>query len=89
MEALKHLLLVASACNRVQNTKVGHQLTDLAVADRAVRSAVGRYLVRFLPPTPGLWRFETTSNARSLDGIEGRLQVRPGSGRGPVSVADG
>jgi non-heme chloroperoxidase len=52
---VKHLMLVASACNRVQNVKVGHQLTDLAVADRAVRSAVGRYLVRFsLGQSPAL-----------------------------------
>ncbi|WP_337060850.1 DUF5605 domain-containing protein [Kineococcus sp. G2] len=48
----------------------------------------GRYLIRFLPPSAGPWRFETTSNARSLDGIQGQLQVHPGSGRGPVRVAD-
>ena len=54
-QRVKHLLLVASACNRVQNIKVGHQLTDMAVSDRAVRSAVGRYLVRFsLGQTPAL-----------------------------------
>jgi len=48
----------------------------------------GRHLVRFLPPTSGRWRFETTSNARSLDAISGHVQVHPGSGRGPVGVAE-
>jgi pimeloyl-ACP methyl ester carboxylesterase len=46
-QRVKHLFLVASACNRVQNTKFSHHLTDLAVADRAVRSAAGRHFVRF------------------------------------------
>ncbi|WP_369070449.1 DUF5605 domain-containing protein [Kineococcus terrestris] len=48
----------------------------------------GRYLVRFLPGEAGHWRFETTSNARSLDGVTGELEARQGAGRGPVRVAD-
>jgi hypothetical protein len=49
----------------------------------------GRYLVRFLPPRSGAWRFVTASNARSLDGIAGDLVVHPSENRGPVRVSDG
>lgn len=50
----------------------------------------GSYVIRFCPPKPGSWRFETRSNARSLDGLTGSVQVAsPGSGnRGPVVVRD-
>ncbi|WP_338130417.1 DUF5060 domain-containing protein [Cohnella ginsengisoli] len=33
----------------------------------------GVYRIRFMPDTKGEWRFSTCSNARSLDGIEGRF----------------
>lgn len=48
----------------------------------------GRYGIRFLPPTPGPWRFETTSNARSIDRLSGAFDVQPSQLRGPVRVAD-
>ena len=44
----------------------------------------GRYVVRYLPPTPGTWSFRTRSTARSLDGITGTVEVVPSSARGPV-----
>ncbi|MEU3786378.1 DUF5605 domain-containing protein [Streptomyces sp900129855] len=49
----------------------------------------GTYRIRFQPPHPGRWTFETRSNARSLDGLTGSLQVSaPSAGnRGPVHVA--
>ena len=50
----------------------------------------GRYLVRVMPETEGDWTFETTSTARSLDGVTGAFTVVPaavGNG-GPVRVAD-
>ena len=46
----------------------------------------GRYLVRFLPPAPGTWAFSTSSNARSLDGLSGSVEVDPSDARGPVRV---
>lgn len=48
----------------------------------------GDHRVRFLPPTVGEWRWETTSNARSLDGVTGTVQIAPGPSHGPVRVAD-
>lgn len=48
----------------------------------------GRYLVRFLPKTPGEWRFRTSSTARSLDGLNGVIDVKPSDERGLVQVAD-
>jgi hypothetical protein len=48
----------------------------------------GRYALRFLPPAPGAWRFETRSNARSLHGITGSFAVAETGARGPVRVAD-
>ncbi|WP_267420630.1 MULTISPECIES: DUF5605 domain-containing protein [unclassified Curtobacterium] len=49
----------------------------------------GEYRIRFLPPTVGEWRWETTSNARSLDGMTGTMDITAGPSHGPVRVADG
>lgn len=48
----------------------------------------GRYEIRFLPPTAGEWTFETSSNARSLDGIVGTITVTASERTGPVRVSD-
>jgi hypothetical protein len=48
----------------------------------------GRYAVRFLPPTAGHWELRVSSTARSLDGVEGVIEVTPGHAPGPVRVAD-
>ncbi|WP_426226344.1 DUF5605 domain-containing protein [Pseudarthrobacter sp. DSP2-3-2b1] len=50
----------------------------------------GTYKVRFMPDKPGNWTFRTSSNARSLDGIEGSFDCSaPSPGNlGPVKVAD-
>ncbi|REE92776.1 uncharacterized protein DUF4038 [Paenibacillus taihuensis] len=50
----------------------------------------GKYLSRFIPDTEGEWSFRTSSNARSLDGIEGTFSATaPAAGnRGPVSVTN-
>ena len=48
----------------------------------------GVYVIRALADTEGTWTFRTRSTARSLDGIEGAVEVtaaRPGS-HGPVGV---
>jgi hypothetical protein len=50
----------------------------------------GTYKVRFMPGKPGTWSFRTSSNARSLDGLEGSFKCSapaPGN-HGPVRVAD-
>lgn len=48
----------------------------------------GRYLIRFLPSAPGLWRFAVSSTAPSLDGHQGAIDVAPSDHRGPVRVTD-
>jgi hypothetical protein len=48
----------------------------------------GRYVIRFLPPAAGSWKFVTTSTARSLDGISGALEVQAGHGPGPARVTE-
>lgn len=50
----------------------------------------GVYKVRFMPEAAGNWRFRLSSNARSLDGLEGWFgctAAEPGN-HGPVRVAD-
>jgi hypothetical protein len=49
----------------------------------------GVYRLRFLPAAPGTWEFTTSSNARSLDGITGLIEVQPGDAPGPVRVNGG
>jgi hypothetical protein len=44
----------------------------------------GVYRLRFLPPSPGRWEFTTSSNARSLHGITGAIDVVAGTEHGPV-----
>jgi hypothetical protein len=48
----------------------------------------GAYLIRVLAEAEGEWRFETTSTARSLDGITGTFRVGPATSgaHGPVRV---
>lgn len=48
----------------------------------------GKYLVRLLPEKQGLWAFRTESNARSLDGIKGEIEVKDSNCQGAVRVAD-
>jgi hypothetical protein len=50
----------------------------------------GTYKIRFMPEKEGQWSYRTTSNARSLNGIEGQFTCGPANGtnRGQVRVAD-
>ncbi|MBN1560327.1 DUF5060 domain-containing protein [candidate division KSB1 bacterium] len=50
----------------------------------------GVYKIRFMPHSEGMWRFETTSNEKNLDGIIGHfISVPPDSlNHGPVDVHD-
>jgi len=50
----------------------------------------GDYRIRFMPPQPGLWRYETRSNGAELTGQTGAFTaVAPSAGnRGPVRVAN-
>ncbi|MEO7717649.1 MAG: DUF5060 domain-containing protein [Capsulimonas sp.] len=50
----------------------------------------GVYRIRFSPPTPGTWRYETESSTRDLNGKTGAFKVtRPTHGNhGPVQVSD-
>lgn len=48
----------------------------------------GTYRLRFLPPVAGHWQFTTASNARSLDGVTGGIDIAESSTRGPVRVVD-
>ncbi len=44
----------------------------------------GRYVVRFLAPATGAWHFRTSSSARSLNGIEGTIDVVESAIASPV-----
>ncbi len=50
----------------------------------------GRYIVRFMPDSPGKWTYETRSNRRELDGRKGEFTCTEATGgnHGPV-VVDG
>jgi hypothetical protein len=50
----------------------------------------GVYRVRFLPPAQGTWTYETSSNAGSLHGIAGIIDVGPpgSTNHGPVVVRE-
>ena len=52
--------------------------------------ADGTYRIRFHPPRAGTWTFTTRSNARSLDGLTGSVDVAPPSSgnHGRVRVRD-
>jgi hypothetical protein len=50
----------------------------------------GTYRIRLLPPEPGTCTFTIRSNARSMDGLTGELEVSAGEGAGPVhATSDG
>ena len=79
----------------------GNPFTDVSVAAEfqtegtTVRMAGfydgdGIYRIRFMPESQGSWTYRTTSNARSLNGIEGAFRVVPPSpgNHGPVRVKD-
>jgi hypothetical protein len=50
----------------------------------------GVYRVRFMPPSPGVWRYLTVSSARELDGRRGELTAKKPSSQnhGPVRVTN-
>lgn len=77
------------------NPFVDVELTAVVIVD-GLRQQVGgfydgdgRYRIRFLASQAGEWTFTTSSNARSLDGLGGRIECVPEPvARGPVGVAD-
>ncbi|MCA0755785.1 DUF5605 domain-containing protein [Paenibacillus sp. N4] len=79
----------------------GNPFTDVTLSaefrsgDKVVRTpgfydGGGVFRIRFMPEVHGGWTFRTSSNARSLDGIEGEFRVvAPAEGNhGPVRVKD-
>ncbi|MGB7156799.1 MAG: DUF5060 domain-containing protein [Tepidisphaeraceae bacterium] len=50
----------------------------------------GTYRIRFMPPVPGRWEYETRSNAADLDGETGAIVCTPAAAtnHGPVRVRD-
>ena len=69
----------------VELTAEFHQGSEVAVVG-GFYDGLGVYRIRFLAPEPGIWKFTTSSNARSLDGLVGDVVVHPSAGRGPVRV---
>lgn len=63
----------------------GHERLDIP----GFYDGEGRYVIRFMPPRPGLWEWRVRSSAPELDGRSGSLEVRPPrpGNRGPVRVA--
>jgi len=83
----------------LQGPKHGNPFVDVELGaefsreGRSVRAAGfydgdGVYRIRFMPDAEGEWTYRTTSNARSLDGIEGRFSAAAASegNHGPVRV---
>ena len=46
----------------------------------------GRYGLRMMPDSEGMWRYETTSNAPELNGQTGTFECGPAAAHGPVVV---
>jgi hypothetical protein len=59
---------------------------DIEITVGGFYDGEGTYRLRFLPPVAGHWEFTTASNARSLDGISGGIDIAASSTRGPVRV---
>lgn len=64
-------------------------LGDVEVHAGGFYDGDGRYVLRFLPSEAGAWRFRTSSTARSLDGVDGTVEVAAGAARGAVRVTAG
>lgn len=50
----------------------------------------GKYIIRFMPETTGIWTYSTSSNIRQLDGLTGSFECMEPSkdNHGPVRVKD-
>lgn len=61
---------------------------DRTVTVRGFYDGGGIYRVRFMPPLPGPWQLETSSNRPELSGKTGSISVTParGNNHGPVRV---
>lgn len=74
------------------DVELGAQFTcdEQAVNVRGFYDGDGVYRIRFMPNAEGEWVYRTTSNSRSLSGIEGRFTCTPPQegNHGPVRVAD-
>ncbi len=64
--------------------QISHDETSFSVT--GFYDGDGRHVFRFLPSAAGEWAFVTTSNARSLDGVSGLVEVgaAPEGAHGPV-----
>jgi hypothetical protein len=82
---------------RIDGPSHGNPFVDVELdalftrGDREVRvggfyDGDGVYRIRALADEPGEWTFVTRSTARSLDGLQGRIEVAEGDARGPVRV---
>jgi len=61
---------------------------DKVYEPRGFYDGNGIYKIRFMPPNPGQWSYQTSSNVEKLEGIKGSFNVTPASGinHGPVRV---
>src|SRR5689334_13637992 len=46
----------------------------------------GEYKIRFMPDTPGVWRYRVLSNRSELSGAAGSLDATAATSHGPVRV---
>lgn len=78
--------------NPFVDVELGAQFTSgvKSVTVRGFYDGAGVYRIRFMPHEEGEWIYRTTSNCRTLSGIEGRFTcTAPQEGNhGPVRVAD-
>jgi hypothetical protein len=64
------------------------EMDDQSIETRGFYDGEGTYRIRFSPPQPGRWRFETSSNRSELTGRIGNFHCTPATGNnhGPVRV---
>ena len=55
-------------------------LGNRTVTVRGFYDDEGRYLARFMPDAPGVWRYRTRSSVPGLDGVSGEFEVAPAGG---------
>lgn len=70
------------------NLSARFTLDDRTIEVTGFYDGDGTYRVRFMPPQPGIWKYETTSNRQELSGQTGTFTAaKPSPGNhGPVSV---
>lgn len=68
-----------NAGNPFQDVELTAQFTmgDINISTTGFYNGKGVYKIRFMPQKTGIWSYETTSNTRSLNGVQGQFECVP------------